>query len=210
MTILPIDRRLIFLICATAIFAVTTGPSIGAEIVMPQSRLAYFTSEPIEIAIAGLAKGQASTVTLTPTAKTNSVVAFTVTGDGSSPAVTLPANSLAPDTYAVAVDNGKANVQLEVSSGVYMSLFFPASVDMSKPAASGGNFIEAGFMESTAKIENGQPALNPRLRPGGINAYYERAIANNYPIVLYQYWTGYNGHKPWGQYKAGRRRTRCR
>jgi hypothetical protein len=91
-------------------------PAVGGEVVLPQNRRAFYADESIELAVAGLARGQAATVALVPGGPGRREIR--VEGDGSTVVVELPPLYLAPGTYEVALDGKPAGGPLVVSAGV--------------------------------------------------------------------------------------------
>lgn len=189
---------------ASAIVALfTAAQAFAQEIVLPQSRHAFYSSEPIELAVAGLASGTTAHVTLTPKSAANTTVTFTVTGDGSTPAVRIPAGSLAPDTYVIALD-GVAGPNITVSNGVWDSslLLSESGVGPDTARANTADFVLGNFFDGTLLDSNNQPVLDPQGMTSQGAAPLEASIANNVPDILYMYWTGFVLHKPWGVNKS--------
>ena len=171
----------------------------AAELIFPQTRNAFYASESVELAVAGLDKGQAATLELVPD-KTNLIsIAIPVVGDGSTVTRVLPEYSLAPAVYAVKLD-GKPAAKLTVTTGVKDSTLF---VSQTGPLREGGANFSVGNIFSTGLLDaKGQPDLAPRgKRSGGINGL-ENAVARDLPTVIYMYWTGFVTHKPWGTSKS--------
>ncbi len=182
------------------VFAVVMASSVfAAELVLPQGRNAFYSKEPVELAVSGLEKGGAANIELVPSVKGLAPVAIPVVGDGSTVVVTLPGNSLAPSEYAVKLD-GKDAAKLTVSSGLQQS---PMLLSQTGPLREGGaNFILGNFFSSTILTRDGQPDPEPRgKRSMGLNAF-ENAITKDLPTVVYMYWTGYVTHKPWGSQRS--------
>jgi len=178
------------------------GAAQAANIVMPQNRHAFYVSEPIEIAVSGLTVGQSAQIVLTPAVKTHAPVSFKVTGDGSSPAVTIAAGTLAPDTYAITLD-GVAGQPITVSSGVWdSSLLLSQTVAAGTVRSYGGDFVLGNAGMSSVYDADGQPTAAPRGKYTTSGNAYESDIASNLPTIEYEYWTGFNVHKPWGDMKS--------
>ena len=68
----------------------------AAQLLLPQERTAYYTDEPIELAVAGLARDGKGVVEVIPEGGTASPVKTAVMGDGSTVTLVLPAGTLAP------------------------------------------------------------------------------------------------------------------
>src|SRR5262245_10170441 len=88
-------------------------PCPAADLILPQNRTAFYTREPIELAVAGLRKGEKATLELVPQGKGLEPLSFPFTGDGSTVLGVLPAGSLAPSSYTLRLggkDAGKLTV----------------------------------------------------------------------------------------------------
>jgi hypothetical protein len=183
------------LVRALFVLAALRAPAGGAEIILPQGRNAFYSHEPIEVAVAGLGAAQQASVKLVPARSTLQEVTIPVVGDGRTVVVALPGHSLAPDAYTVQLD-GKPVAKLTVSAGVWQS---PLMVSQTGPLKEGGaNFILGNFFGSGLVGPDGQPDPAPRgKRSSGLTAF-ENAIAKDLPMVVYMYWTGYVTHKPFG------------
>ena len=59
-----------------------TGSTSGAEVIGPQNRQAFYSDEPIELAVAGLKKGEEATLELVPQTKGLAPVRGAAEGDG--------------------------------------------------------------------------------------------------------------------------------
>ena len=87
-----------FHLLATLVVALAASRNLhAAQLILPQERQAYYTSEAIELAVAGLAKDGVATIELVPQGAGPSIVRIPVKGDGSTVAVILPAGALAWD-----------------------------------------------------------------------------------------------------------------
>src|SRR4051794_37105460 len=84
------------------------GPASAAELVLPQNRGAFYASEPIEFAVAGLKKGESARLTGESLTKGPTPLSFTIKGAGGTVLGILPAGSLAPAEYTVALDGKSA------------------------------------------------------------------------------------------------------
>src|SRR4051794_21397367 len=98
---LLLSLLLLFLEC---ILPKPAAPAAGPVLILPQNRSAFYAREPIELAVAGLARGASATIELVSQAKGLERVAFRVTGDGSTVTSRLPAFALAPAPYVVRLD----------------------------------------------------------------------------------------------------------
>jgi hypothetical protein len=188
-----------FAALALSALALTPAVTSAAELILPQNRGAFYASETIEFAVAGLARGATAQLALVPEGATLAPVALPVAGDGTTVTVVLPGNSLAPATYAVQLD-GKAVAKLTVTTGVYQS---PMLVSQTGPLREGGaNFVLGNAFSFGLLDAQGQPNRAPRgKRSAGLNAF-ERNIALDLPTIVYMYWTGYVTHKPFGSEKS--------
>src|SRR5687768_9497732 len=86
----------------------------AAEIILPQNRQAYYSNEPIEIAVTGLTKDQTAAVELAPEKPGASPVKFDAKGDGGTVAFVLPPRALAPNVYSLKLD-GQETAKLTIS-----------------------------------------------------------------------------------------------
>jgi hypothetical protein len=172
----------------------------AAEIVWPQNRGAFFSTESIEVAVAGLAKGAAATLELQPQKPGATAVKVDVKGDGSTVTVVLPPLALAPNVYAVKLD-GKDAGKLTVTTGVPRSTML-LSQTSTRPPDGGANFILGNAFSFGLLDPRGMPDTQPRgKRSPGLSAF-EAAVAADLPTVVYMYWTGYVTHKPFGDEKS--------
>ena len=172
----------------------------AAELILPQNRTAFYSSEAIELAVAGLKKDQAAAIEFVPAAKGLKPVSIKVTGDGSTVAGVLSANALAPSGYTIRLD-GKDAGKITVSSGVNVSpMLLSATVGNPKEARANfflGNAFGFGMLDP-----QGKPALDVRgRRSTGLQAF-NNAVRDNLSTVVYMYWTGYVTHKPFGSEKS--------
>jgi hypothetical protein len=188
---------LLTLLTAGALGAQGTPPP---SLVLPQNRSALYAQESLELAVAGLAPGAAASVELVPQEKRLTPLRFDVRGDGSTVTVRLPPFALAPGTYTLGLD-GKPAGKLTVASGVVNSsmLLSQTGGDLDKGA---GNFIVGNAAGFGLLGPDGQPSRSVRGQRSGGLQYWDGAVAQNRPTILYQYWTGYTFHKPWGPEKS--------
>ena len=189
---------------AIGLFLAMVAPCRCGEIVLPQNRSAYYADEAIELAVAGLARGQAATIAMVPTGKAPGLARreVRVEGDGSTVVVELPPLYLAPGSYEVSLDGKPAGRPLVVSSGVNAStMLITQTIEPDRVRATGGNFLLTNAFSFGLVGPDGMPAKDPRGRSGGLETF-ERAVALDLPSVIYMYWTGYVTHKPWGNRKG--------
>jgi len=176
----------------------------AAELVWPQGRQAYEAGEPIELAVAGLARGERGTLELIPQGDALLPVTLTVLGDGSTETLTLPPAALAPGHYAVRLNGGEAG-SLTVASGIVDStLLLSQTLGWEQLPASGANFFLGNAFSFGRFSPDGTGPLVADLRRSrspGLEVF-ERAIAANLPTLVYMYWTGYVTHKPFGSEKS--------
>jgi hypothetical protein len=178
----------------------SASPSTAAELILAQNRTAYYCSEEIELAIAGLKRGESATVEFVPASKGLRAVSVKVTGDGSTVAGALPALALAPSLYTLRLD-GKHAGKITISSGVNVSPLL-LSATVSTPREAGANFILGNAFGFGLLDPQGKPVLDIRgRRSTGLQAF-DNAVRNNLPTVVYMYWTGYVTHKPFGSEKS--------
>ncbi len=175
----------------------------AAELLFPQERQAFYSFEPIEIAIAGLPAGATAKVELAPTRTNVAGLAFEVVGKTGTTTVELISGSLAPDVYAVKLD-GQEVGKLTISSGVIDStLLVSQTANLNELKAGGANFfLGNAFSYGRLNPQQTGPSLSPRgIKTQGMRVI-EDAIAANLPTVVYMYWTGYVTHKPFGSMKS--------
>jgi hypothetical protein len=176
----------------------------GAEVIFPQNRQAYYASESIELAVAGLMKGASAVVELVPAKTALGTVKFTLSGDASTVVALLPAYALAPSVYSVKLD-GKDVGKLTISTGVRDStMLLSQTAGWDQLKAGGANFILGNAFGFGRLTPDGKGPLTTSLRngrSGGLESF-ERAVAMDLPTVVYMYWTGYVTHKPFGSEKS--------
>src|SRR5262249_29342916 len=165
-----------------------TAPLRGAELILPQNRSAFYASEPIELAVAGLAKGATTTIELVPDRKGLKAVKLPVRGDGSTVLGVLPAHSPAPATYTLRL-GGKDAGKLAVASGVNLSTML-LSQTVGNPRAGGANFLLGNAFGFGLLDGRGAPLRDPRGRRSGGLRLFDNAVRDNLPTVVYMYWTG--------------------
>lgn len=190
------------LVVAAAVVA-SCLPLSAAELVFPQERQAYYSHEPIELAVAGLPAGAKAVVELVPTRDGIAPLSFEVLGKTGTTTVEVTSGSLTPDVYAVKLD-GKEVGKLTISSGVIDStMLVSQTANLNDLKAGGANFF-VGNAFSYGRLNSQQtgPSTNPRgVKTIGMRVF-EDAIAANMPTVVYMYWTGYVTHKPFGSMKS--------
>ncbi len=193
--------RCLLMILAVVACGVSSLPA--AELLFPQERQAFYTFEPIEIAIAELPAGMTAKVELTPTRTGVAGLSFEVVGKTGTATVELISGSLAPDVYAVKLD-GQEVGKLTISSGVIDStLLVSQTANLNELKAGGANFLLGNaFNFGRLNPQQTGPSLAPRgVKTTGMRVF-EEAIAANLPTVVYMYWTGYVTHKPFGSMKS--------
>lgn len=178
------------------------GPVLrAAAVVLPQERNVFWAGEAVEVAVAGLARGQQAKVEIVPTAAgVVRPVSWLVVGDGGTVTGVLPPDGLAPGSYAVALD-GQGAVPLAIVSGVRSSTM-PLSQTTQEPIGDGGNFYVSNAFCFGLLDGDGQPLRDVRGRRSQGIASFERTAASGYPALCYMYWTGYVTHKPFGSGKS--------
>lgn len=172
----------------------------AADFVLPQNRNAFYSRETVELAVAGLGKGERATLELTADKSGVTPVSIPVVGDGSTMTVALPGNSLAPAAYKVKLD-GKEAAKLTLTAGVNESPMFVSQTGKPKDAGANfrvGNFFGSGLVDP----KDGQPLVSVRGKHSQGMSIFERAIEEDQPTVVYMYWTGYVTHKPFGDLKS--------
>ncbi|MBC7817862.1 MAG: hypothetical protein IAG10_13300, partial [Planctomycetaceae bacterium] len=175
----------------------------AAELLFPQERQAFYSFEPIEIAIAGLPADATAKVELMPNRTGVAGLAFEVVGRTGTTTVELISGSLAPDVYAVKLD-GKEVGKLTISSGVIDStLLVSQTAHLNELKAGGANFLLGNaFSYGRLNPQQTRPSLTPRGAKTIGMRVFEDAIAANLPTAVYMYWTGYVTHKPFGSMKS--------
>jgi hypothetical protein len=176
------------------------GAPIGAaEVILPDGRNAYYSEEPIELAVAGPEPGQLATLRITPQGEsTAEPVELQVSTNAT--AVKLPPYALAPRKYSVSV-NGEGSVPLTIASGVNDSTMLVSQTSV-RPPQGGANFILGNSFSWGRLTRDGQPDTDPRGKKSPGFQMFENSIAANLPVIVYMYWTGYVTHKPWGTEKS--------
>jgi hypothetical protein len=187
------------LVCLALIIGVPLFAS-AAEIILPQNRQAYYSGEPIEIAVAGLAKGQTAAVELTPEKPGATSVKFEAKGDGGTLTFVLPPRALAPNVYAIKLD-GQEATKLTISTGVPRSTMLVAQTSTRAPEG-GANFVLGNAFSFSHLDPQGLPAKEHRGRRSLGMSSFEQAVAADLPYICYMYWTGYVLHKPFGDEKS--------
>jgi len=185
-----------------AICAASVIPVNAAELILPQERSAFYSDEPIELAVAGLAAGEEAAIELRPQGGPAGAVQLTVPGDGSTVTVALPPNALAPGRYELAL-GGAAAGTLTISSGVNDSTMLVSQTMAAKDVrGAGGNFhlsnaFSFGRLEGPrARVKDLRGHLSTGLKT------FDSDVALDLPSICYMYWTGYVTHKPWGTHKC--------
>ena len=187
---------------AAALALMAAAPGTAAKLVLPQNRNALYCDESVELAVAGLARGEAASIEFEPEGEGASAVWLDVRGDGSTTTVVLPPLSLAPGRYAVRLD-GEDAAGLTVASGVRPStmLLSQTSVGPEQMPEAAGNALVGNAFSFGLLDTDGQPSPDLRRRSAGMDAF-DHAIALDLPMLVYMYWTGYVTHKPFGTEKS--------
>jgi len=180
------------------VWSLLTGLLAGsAEIILPQGRTAFFSREPIEIAVADLATGALAEVKFT--AEGAGPVTFTVDGEGTQTLV-LPPNALAPGDYAIVLDGQHTKHTLKVRRGIHRSTMYVSQTGGPEKGLANFNVSNA-FAFGRLDGRTGLPTEDPRARVSSTLKHYDDAFAEDIPFMIYMYWTGYVLHKPWGIHK---------
>src|SRR5262249_49909386 len=150
-------------------------------------RNAFYFSDPIEFAVAGLTKGATAKLELVPATKGLKTLTFTIKGDGGTVLSILRGATLAPSAYTLQLD-GKDAGKITVSSGVGVSPMY-LSATVGNPKTAGVNFFLGNAFGFGLLDPKGQPLIDIRGRRSmGMNAF-ENAIRDNLPTLVYMYWT---------------------
>jgi hypothetical protein len=181
-------------------FVLPAVPIGAAEVILPQNRTAFYCAEEIELAVAGLKKGEPATIEIVPAGKGLKPVSLKITGDGSTVLGVLPANALAPSAYTLRLD-GKDAGKLTISSGVNVSPLL-LSATVGNPKEAGANFFLGNAFGFGLLDHEGKPALDLRGRRSSGMQAFDNAVRDNLPTVVYMYWTGYVTHKAFGSEKS--------
>ena len=187
----------VFLLCLCGLLMGVTVQA--AEIIFPQNRTAFFSDEPIEIAVAALAKDAAAKVEIIPATPTATALAFTVTGTGSTITSALPPLALAPGKYRVQLD-GVLVADLTIASGVWQSSMLVGQAG-NQPEG-GANFVLGNTFSWGLLDQDGQPQVDMRGKKSGTSTACEQWLAADRPVINYMYLTGYVLHKPFGTQKS--------
>ena len=188
---------------AVVVFASGLLPLPAAELLFPQERQAFYSYEPIELAVAGLPEGSKGLVELVPTRAGVAPMSFEVRGKTGTTTVEVTSGTLAPDVYVVKFD-GKEVGKLTISSGVIDStLLVSQTANLNELKAGGANFfLGNAFSFGRLNPQQNGPSLTPRGTKTIGMRVFEDTIAANLPTVVYMYWTGYVTHKPFGSMKS--------
>ena len=190
-------------VVAAIVFASCFSPLPAAELLFPQERQAFYSFEPIELAVAGLPEGSKGVVELVPTRTGVAPMSFEVLGKSGTTTVELTSGTLAPDVYVVKLD-AKEIGKLTISSGVIDStLLVSQTANLNELKAGGANFLLGNaFSYGRLNPQQNGPSLTPRGTKTIGMRVFEDAIAANLPTIVYMYWTGYVTHKPFGSMKS--------
>lgn len=191
-------------VAVTLLIGICQAAEPAAEIVLPQGRQAYYSSETIELAVSGLDKGAAATIAVVPEENDAKPIQIRVQGDGGAATVALPPFSLAPGSYTIRLDD-KQGPPITVASGVVDStLLLSQTIRLNQLHEAGANFIVGNAFSFGRFAPGSSGPLTTNLRAGhsaGMN-YFEQAINLDLPDIIYMYWTGYVTHKPFGTEKS--------
>jgi hypothetical protein len=187
---------------AVVIACVSVRQARAAEVVIPSNRTGFRANEAVEIAVAGLPAGEKGSLELVPTNAAGATpLKIEVAGTGSTVTVVLPPMSLAPGAYKVRIGGQDAG-EIRIASGVPASSMLVAQ-SSTKAGDGGSNFCLGNSFGFSLLDPQGGPALDVRnKRSSGLATQYDGNIANNFPVDVYMYWTGYTTHKPWGTEKS--------
>ncbi len=168
----------------------------AAELLLPQGRTAYYSPEPIELAVTGLAADGTATITSAPE---SGAAAVEIKVTGNAPTVVLPPFALAPAKYTLKLD-GKDAGKLTIGRGVWNSTMFMGNQGnrIENAREWNSNFIVGNAFGFGQVGGDGQPALVSSSRPIAYAANFDKLIAHEIPMMIYMYWTGYITHQPWG------------
>jgi hypothetical protein len=169
------------------------------EVILPQNRAAYFSSEGIELAVAGRGK-EAVVVELVPQQPGATRVKFSVAPDGLTATYALAPQALAPNVYAIKL-NGKDAGKLTITTGVPRSSML-VSQSSTRPPEGGANFILGNAFSFGLLDGKGQALIDVRGKRSGGLSFFEEAVLRDLPVIVYMYWTGYVVHKPFGDEKS--------
>ncbi len=170
-------------------------PAHNAELMFPQNRTAYYSSETIEVAVAGLGKGGAADLEFVP----QESGALPVKARIEAIAV-FPPGTFAPGSYRARLD-GKDAGTLTVASGVNVSSML-LSQTTANPRAGKGNFLLGSAFGFGLLDPQGRPLRDLRGRRSSGMEAFENAVKADLPTLVYMYWTGYVTHKPFGSEKS--------
>jgi len=167
----------------------------AAELLLPQGRAAYHSSETIELAVLGLAANSTASLTITPDAGSSPVEIKVA----ASATVVLPPYALAPGKYTLKLDAKDAG-KLTIGRGVWNSTMLLGNqgngIENAKEWNS--NFIVGNAFGFGQVNQDGTPGLVSSARPFASAGTYDKLVEYNIPMMIYMYWTGYITHQPWG------------
>jgi hypothetical protein len=171
--------RLFAAIGVLSLFLVVAARGTTAELILPQGPTAFYADESIELAVAGLTRGQAATIALSPQRESAGLAIreVRVEGDGSTVVVVMPPLSLAPRVYRVALDGRPTQDRLTISSRVNDStMLITQTIGMDRVRATGGNFFLGNAFVFGLTGPDGLPAKDSRGRSGGLKIF-DKAVA---------------------------------
>jgi hypothetical protein len=185
---------------AALAFLLVSQPALAAELIFPQNRNGYYSSEAVEIAVAGLAPAAKVSLEFAPQKPGPAPVPVRLEATSSTALVILPPGTLAPGVYTVRLD-GKDAGTMTIASGVNVSTML-LSQTTANPRAGKGDFLLGNAFGFGLLDPQGQPLRELRGRRSGGMEVFENAIKADLPTVVYMYWTGYVTHKPFGSEKS--------
>jgi hypothetical protein len=157
-----------------ALFLVVVAPGRGAELILPQGRTAFYADESIELAVAGLNRGQAATIALAPHENRAGLEnrEVRVEGDGSTVVAVSPPLFLAPGVFGVALDGQPIQVRLTISAMVNDStMLITQTIGMDRVRATGGNFFLGNAFVFGLVGADGLPSKDARGQSGVLNVF---------------------------------------
>jgi hypothetical protein len=172
----------------------------AAELLMPQGRKAYYSQEPIELAVVGMGADATATVAIVPE---SGATPIEVHVKDIAPTIVLPPYALSPANYTLQLE-GKPAGKLIVARGVPNSTMLLGNQGCNVENVRDwncnflvGNAFSFGLLDGDLK-----PAINVRDQSGGIRQLFHNAVARDVPAIIYMYWTGVIAHQPWGAEKS--------
>ncbi|MFO0877120.1 MAG: hypothetical protein U0840_07070 [Gemmataceae bacterium] len=193
-----IDRSIWAAVVTGLVLGFTSGHA--AELHLPQQRTAYYASEPIEMAISGLASAKENRLEIVPLARGMKPLTRTIRGDGTTMLLLLAPGSLAVGEYELRLE-GKPAAKISISAGVQRSPML-LSATVSNPSAMRANFLVGNAFNFGLFDAAGRPSLDVQGRRSQGMQVFDNAVRSDLPTLVYMYWTGYVTHKPFGSEKS--------